>query len=141
MTEAAQVAPKKVKSARTIADLKGQPKTVKPASRIPALKPVKVARMPIAERSEQILVAATRIAGKVGLMAFTRAQVAAESGISDALVTRYFKDMPALRDSIVQRAVETNNARILAEALAYKHKTATKVKGKVRDAVVKYLFD
>lgn len=98
-------------------------------------------RLAIGDRTEQILVAATKIASKVGLMAFSRAQVAKESGVSDALVTRYFTDMPALRDSVVQRAIDTGNARILAEALAYKHKAVTKIKGKVRDAVVKYLFD
>lgn len=112
-------------------------KKAPPVAALPEVTP----RLGIEDRTEQILVSAVKVAAKVGLMSLTRDQVAAESGISAALVTRYFTSMEGLRDAIVQRAVDTANYRILAEALAYRHKSATKVKGKVKEGVVKYLFN
>lgn len=98
-------------------------------------------RLGLEGRTEQILESAVKVAAKVGLMVMTRDQVAAEAGISAALVTRYFEGMEGLRDAIVSRAVETGNVRILAEALVYKHKGATKHKSKFRDGVIKLLFN
>lgn len=142
-------------SVKTIKPVVQKPvKKVDPIAK-PAPAPVKVdatrqytTRMAKADRSNQILSAALKVAGKVGYIKMTRADVAQQAGVSECLITRYFATMDALRDAVVQEVAKESminlptpaNLRILAEALVAKHKDAGKAAKKHKDAIVALLF-
>lgn len=149
-------------SVKTIKPVVQKPvKKVDPIAKPAPIKPLQAAvpakdsrqyttRMAKADRSNQILSAALKVAGKVGYIKMTRADVAAQAGVSECLITRYFATMDALRDAVVQsvqreclnddRPPVPANLRILAEALVAKHKDANKAAKKHKDAIVALLF-
>lgn len=76
---------------------------------------------------EKILQAAVKVAEALPLYAVTRGKIAKKAKCAPSLVSWYFKTMDELRDAIVARAVETNNAEIVAWAIAARHPKADHV--------------
>lgn len=77
-------------------------------------------RMAPAERKEQILQAAIRVAEVKGYSKINRLQVVEELGgqVTDGLVSRYFGQRAALRDAVLTAGLERGNLTIIAQALA-----------------------
>jgi len=112
------------------------------ADKIKAAPPLAAAvpRLGVEGRTADILTHAMKVAATSGLMGLTRDQVAKAANVSGPLITRYFGGADGLREAVVTRAIEENNARILAEALIYKVKSVTARKSKIKDLVIKYMF-
>lgn len=66
-------------------------------------------------RKEQILLAALKTAKKHGLNGCTRRRVAAAAGVSEGLVSHYFRTMDALRGHVVAEAVRLEVVPVVAE--------------------------
>ena len=57
---------------------------------------------------------------------FTKREIARHYGMSEGTINYYFYSIEDLREAIIDRAVETENLIVLAQAMAYKHpKTRT----------------
>ena len=75
-------------------------------------------------RSQQILEAGVALAIARGLHNFTRDEVAERARVSTALVNRYWGTIAALRDRVVEVAIERELLGVLAQALLDKHPLA-----------------
>tara|TARA_R110000744_G_scaffold359176_2_gene466437 strand:- start:137 stop:439 length:303 start_codon:yes stop_codon:yes gene_type:complete len=62
----------------------------------------------------------------------TRAEVAAQAGVSAPLVTHYFSDMEALRVELMVYAVENGEAEIVAQGLLDKNEHAAKASDELK---------
>lgn len=68
-------------------------------------------------RSTDIIEAAVIVAKDKGYRNMTRAQIAAQAGISAPLVTHYMGGMDTVRDSVMLYAVQTFIPEIVAQGL------------------------
>ncbi len=75
---------------------------------------------------DRILGAAMQLANLQGFTGVTRDGVANKANCACGSVTYYFKDMRRLRAAMVERAIETENLAVLAQAIAAGHSLATK---------------
>jgi AcrR family transcriptional regulator len=74
-------------------------------------------RLEPAERRAQILAEAVNQATNNGLGQVTRVSVAKALGLTDGLINRYFAGINGLRLDVLQQAVSTGNADIVADAI------------------------
>jgi len=74
-------------------------------------------RLEPAERKQQIMTAALKLARKHGYMIITREAVAEEAGVSAGLVSLYWGTMPKFRRSIMREAVRTECMPVIAQGL------------------------
>ena len=72
-----------------------------------------------AERRDEILSAALRLANKDNYLAITRDAIAEEAGVSIGLVTFHFGTMIKLRRDVMRAAIKGSLVKIVAEGLAY----------------------
>lgn len=77
-------------------------------------------RMAPAERKEQLLCAAIKIAERVGYNKLNRLMIVKEldGEITDGLVNRYFGQRHSLRMAVLYAGIERGNLTILAQGLA-----------------------
>jgi AcrR family transcriptional regulator len=75
-------------------------------------------------RRETILNAATLLAQRVGFGRLTREIVAAEAGVAVGSINHEFGTMDALRDEVMQVAVEHRHLGVVASGLAQRHPIA-----------------
>lgn len=98
-------------------------------------------RMNRDDRLESLVTAAVRVAERIGYSNITREVLCNEAEVSRALVNQYFPGgMDDVKRQVVERAVSTRNARILAEAILFKHPAVSRVRSKVRDIVIDALY-
>lgn len=81
-----------------------------------------------------ILSTAMRLANLHGLNNVTRNMIADRAEIATGSVSYHFKDMKKLRAAMVIRAIETQNLRVLGQAIAAKHPLALKASDDLRKA-------
>jgi hypothetical protein len=91
-------------------------------------------------RKDHILNAAIRVAEKVPFNRMSRAQVAEEAGVADALVSKHFGTMEQLRGDVVRRAIKQENLKIIAQAIAAGHRHAKKVDGELKARALQCLI-
>lgn len=73
---------------------------------------------------EYILEVAFTMAQRDGFGTLTRDGVAAEAGVAMGSINHHWKVMSALRDAVMQRAVEEENLEIIAQGIALGDKIA-----------------
>ena len=73
------------------------------------------------DKAQTILAAALQEAETCGYEKVTRSGVAKRANVAEGLVNVYFGTMDALRDKIVQTAIETENLTVIAQALGRRH--------------------
>jgi len=73
---------------------------------------------------EHILDTAYKMAQRDGFAAITRDGVAAEAGVAMGSVNHHWLRMEALRDAVMQRAVEEENLEMIAQGIALGHDIA-----------------
>lgn len=78
----------------------------------------------VTERNRRILEAAAELAAERGYTTMTRADIAQRAGVADGSVNNAFGTMDGLRDAVMQRAVDTSDAEIVAQGLAARHPVA-----------------
>lgn len=83
-----------------------------------------------------ILSAAMQVANLQRYNKVSREDIAKRAGVAESLVSYYFKSMKKLRDAMVERAVETDNLKLIGQALADKHPIAKRATKAVREAAV-----
>jgi len=91
-------------------------------------------------RRGRILEAALKLAEKRGYGAITREEVAEAAGVSVGLVTWYFQGMAGLRKAIISRAVELENAAVVAQGLAARDPLALAADDSLKNAALKTLI-
>jgi len=74
-------------------------------------------RLDPAEREEEILRAALRLSEGAGYKLLTREQIAAEAGCAPTLISKYFGEMPSVRERIMLAAIEYENLEVLLQGL------------------------
>lgn len=67
---------------------------------------------------EHILQTAYKMAVRYGFNTLTRDNVAAEAGVAMGSVNHHYGTMEALRDAVVEKAIEEKNANIIVCAMA-----------------------
>lgn len=83
-------------------------------------------RLKPADRTEQLLAAALRLASKHGLANITRAQIAEYAEVAPSLVSARLGTMEALRRSVMRAAVAQEVLPVIAEGVATRNKYALK---------------
>lgn len=86
------------------------------------------------DRTEQLLIVATSIAEKKGLNAVSRAAIAAEAGVSEALINTHYGTMTQLRRAIMRRAVKDRILTIICQGLVLNDPIAKKAPEDLRQA-------
>lgn len=97
-------------------------------------------RMDKEERRTSILSAALLLSEATGYNALTREALSEVAGCSNALVTKVFGSMDALRDAIVAHAVEVENFIIIGQAIALRHPLTVKLPDELKEKAKKKLF-
>lgn len=77
-------------------------------------------RMVPKDRHKQILDVAMYLAARDGFVELTRDTVAEAAGCAPGLISRYFRTMRGLKNSVMREAVDTRALGIIAEGLALK---------------------
>lgn len=91
------------------------------------------------DMKEKILVAAVKVAEKKPLFLVTRGAIAKRAKVAPSLVSFYLGTMEDLRQSIVDRAIQTDNAAVVAGAMAAHHPGVKNVSGNLRKAALAFL--
>lgn len=80
------------------------------------------ARVPRARpepRKRQILECAVELSRVHGYLKVTRDMVAEAAGVSSTLVSKYYKNMPELRNSVLEYAVQKEVLEVIAQGLTF----------------------
>ena len=97
-------------------------------------------RLPPADRKQEILNAAIKVAGRPGGWGkLTRDAVAREAGCAEGLVSKYFGTMIAFRRSIMRAAIQARNLAVVAQGLAAGDTNAQKAPPELKAAAVETL--
>lgn len=96
-------------------------------------------KLPPSERTQQILSAALNVAERQGFSCITAADIGHAAGVAPSLVTYHLALVGALRDRIMQEAVNTCRLRVIAQGLAVSHPVALAAPDAVRRAAIHYL--
>lgn len=89
-------------------------------------------------RKEQILLAATILAEKVGYQNITRNMIRDELKVSGALITHYFP-LPELKKAIMKAALDKNIVSIIAQGIGAKDPIALKANTVVKKKAIEFL--
>lgn len=88
-------------------------------------------------RSKQILAAALKLARRNnGYRNLTRDKVAKEAKAAQGLVNLYFGSMAGLRDAVMRRAIEENDAKLVAQGIADRNRIALDAPTELRQRAV-----
>lgn len=87
-----------------------------------------------AKTQELILATAMQLANLKGYKSVTREDIAKRLEVAEGLVSYHFKNMKKLRDAMVTRAVESENLKMLGQALADRHPVAMNASETLRRA-------
>lgn len=85
--------------------------------------------------------AAIRAAQRFGYTKMTRAQIAAEAGVSEGLVSHKFGPMDKLRRSVMEHAVDICDLAVIGQGIAAADPRALAAPPDVRRRAIKYLAD
>lgn len=89
---------------------------------------------PMTHQTNDLLNAALRVAERDGWRVMTRQSVAAEAGVSDALVSLRLGTMDALRRSVMRAAISRRVLRVVAEGVLAGDRHALRAPTEVRVA-------
>ena len=87
--------------------------------------------------TQDLLDAALRVAQRDGWRAMTRQSIAAEAGVSDALVSLRLGTMDALRRSVMRAAIARQVLRVVAEGVLAGDRHALRAPTEVRAAAAR----
>jgi AcrR family transcriptional regulator len=90
------------------------------------------ANLKSADRKEQILETALRLAEKMGYTNITRAGVADAAGVAPSLVSHYFTTMGKMKRAVMRQAVKRAVLSIVAQGLTLKDDQALKAPEELR---------
>ena len=93
----------------------------------------------MAGAKQKILDAATALAAKHGFRNVTRSALANRVGIATGTVSYHYGNMHQLQEVIMEHAVQTQNAVIVAQGLAEGHKAAKTAPQALRTAAAKLM--
>jgi Transcriptional regulator len=88
---------------------------------------------------QAILTAAVKLANDVGLLQFSRIDIANAAGVGQSTVSYHFGTMPEVRTAIVKHAVEHEMLKILADARSCREKIGVPMSAALRKKVAKYI--
>lgn len=91
------------------------------------------------ERTEALTMAGLAVAERDGWQRMTREAVAAEAGVSPALVTLRLGTVPAMRRAVMRRAVAMRVVPVVAAGLALGDKHAQKAGQELRDEIAAWV--
>ncbi len=86
-----------------------------------------------------ILAAAVKLANDVGLLQFSRADIASAAGVGQSTVSYYFGSMPEVRVAIVKHAVQHEMLKILADARSSRAPLGVMMPAKLKEKVAAYI--
>lgn len=92
-----------------------------------------------AERKQEILEVAIKLAKDIGYSHLTRNEVARQANVAYGLVTAYFKNIDNLKRSVIKEAIKQEIIQIIAQALAHKEPLTNKLNPNLREKVIRYL--
>ena len=98
-----------------------------------------MARMNPKERTTELLAVATRVALRDGFASMRRDAIAAEAGVTGALVTCRLGTMPELRRAVMRHAIKNRILGVVAQGLALGDKHALKAPEDVRREAAAWL--
>lgn len=75
---------------------------------------------------DKILATAMQLANLKGYKRVTRNDIADRAEVATGSVSYHFKSMKKLQNAMVERAIETENLKVLGQALADRHPLALK---------------
>ena len=93
-------------------------------------------RMKPKERRAQILGAALVVAARIGYNRMGRSDIAAEAGVSDALVSKYFNTMLQMQRATLRRAVKVEHHTVIAQGLIAKDRIVMKIPDELKQAAL-----
>jgi AcrR family transcriptional regulator len=93
------------------------------------------------ETRDRILSAAMQVANLKGYKNVTRNDVAVKADAAVGLVNYYFGEMRKLQTEMVKRAIETENLKIVGQALANRHPLAVKAPEALRIRAARVLAE
>ena len=97
-------------------------------------------RLHPADRNNEILAAAIKVAGKPGgYSKLTRAAVAECAGCSEGLISKYFGTMISFKRAIMRAAIQDSNLSVVAQGLAAGDKCAQKAPSELKAAALNTL--
>lgn len=88
---------------------------------------------------EKLLSTAMQLANLHGFSNVTRDGIANKAEVACGLVTYYFKGMNKMRAAMVERAIETENLKVLGQAIAARHPLALNAPEALRVRAVRSL--
>lgn len=91
------------------------------------------------DRKMQILEAALHVAERDGYLKMQRSDIALKAGVTDSLVTTYFKTMTNVRRLVMRHAVKNLHYNIIAQGIANKDAHALKASDEIKLAAIKSL--
>jgi AcrR family transcriptional regulator len=91
-----------------------------------------ITRLDPKERKSQLLDVALLHAQNKGLNGLRRDAIAADAGVSDGLVSRYFNTMKQLRRAVMRAAINRQILPIIAEGIALRDPDALKAPEELR---------
>lgn len=74
-------------------------------------------RMKVDDRKNQLLTHGIKLAERHGYTHVSRKQIGDAAGVSEGLLSLHFGTMEAFRRALMQHAIATKNARVLAQGL------------------------
>lgn len=78
-------------------------------------------RMTPEERKQTVLEVGLRLAETSDFRTVSSPQLAKQCGFGHALIFHYFGNMDGVRDAIIGHALETNNLRVIGQAVVAAH--------------------
>lgn len=91
------------------------------------------------DRKAELLNAAVRLAERVGFANLRRDAIAAEAGVSFALVTARLGTMANVKRSVMREAIRQEKLGIIGQGLALSDSTARKAPDDLKDRAVQWI--
>lgn len=89
-----------------------------------------------ADRRQQIMTHAIKLARRVGYMNVRRDELAGNAGVANGLVSNHWTTMIQLKRSIMKEAIRIEDATIVGQGLALKDRHAMKAPQHLKDKAI-----
>jgi len=89
-----------------------------------------------ADRRDQIMTHAIRLARRIGYMNVRRDDLASKAGVANGLVSVHWSTMAQLRTAIIREAVKIGDPVIVGQGLALKNRHAMKASQELKDKAI-----
>jgi AcrR family transcriptional regulator len=92
-------------------------------------------------RKEHLLEAAIQLSKEIGYNRITRDAIAEIAGTSSTCIAKYWPRMAAIRNAVVEAAIERGILEIIAQGLALNHPRALCIDPNVKGEVSRYILN